>query len=401
MPALPSKVFRLGAVDVSWEETDPGVALIKVLGGTADDRAVALYVTRVSLAECGYEAAQFEITGSVTKQSHWDDIMAKAKRLIDSGQVQVLRNHRNMVVGHVIGDHGEYNCEFSRDDPNSWTITGWQCECPWDQYAWQRTRKWKKYEGRVCSHVLATFWQARRTPVDEDYDPSEHGPLPKGQMGPAPSAPPGAPPGPPAGQLDLDAAGYAPPPLPSPQQTPAPSPAPAPAPAPAGMAPPGSGVIPPQPMLPGFGVDQLQLPIPGTTPGGGISQPNAVSVPGAKVPDPFNPVQNAGGTFSHVAAAEFTPDMQVRLDKPHMGILEGKSEEHGAGQYMEIPQNEIGTVMGEDELPVLGKVVEVIFAGPCRNNGPMEPYHVRAFIPASDLTVAGWVKAPGPFIKRR
>jgi len=106
-------------------------------------------------------------TSKVRKTAAWPDIMAKAKRLIQSGNVTLLRNGYNNVVAHVIGDHGEYQCEISRDDPNSRAITQWTCECPWDQYAFQRTRQWKKYEGRPCAHVLAAYWKSLATPVDD------------------------------------------------------------------------------------------------------------------------------------------------------------------------------------------------------------------------------------------
>ena len=81
-------------------------------------------------------------------------------------------NGTNNVVGQVQGDHGDYQTEIGRDDPNSRAITTWQCECPWDQFAWQRTRQWKKYEGRVCSHVLATYWLSQQLPLDEDAHPA-------------------------------------------------------------------------------------------------------------------------------------------------------------------------------------------------------------------------------------
>lgn len=123
-------------------------------------------------------------TSAVQKTAAWPDIMAKAKRLVQSGNVTLLRNGTNNVVAHVIGDHGEYQCEISRDDPNSRAITQWTCECPWDQYAFQRTRQWKKYEGRPCAHVLAAYWKSLATPVDDQ------------PTGPAPGAgPAGLPPG--------------------------------------------------------------------------------------------------------------------------------------------------------------------------------------------------------------
>lgn len=98
----------------------------------------------------------------------WPDVMAKAKRMIQDGRVTLHRNGYNNIVATVIGDHGVYQPEISRADPNSRAITTWTCECDWDQYAWGRTREWKKYEGRPCSHVLATYWKALSTPLDED-----------------------------------------------------------------------------------------------------------------------------------------------------------------------------------------------------------------------------------------
>jgi hypothetical protein len=92
----------------------------------------------------------FERFASFQLQSSWDDVAAKAKRLIQSGQVTVLRNSPTHVMGHVVGDHGEYNNEIARTDPNSNVIEEWNCECPWNQYAFDRTRKWKYLEGRVC-----------------------------------------------------------------------------------------------------------------------------------------------------------------------------------------------------------------------------------------------------------
>ncbi len=59
--ALPPVVSRLGAVEATWEEIDPGVALIRVEGGTIDDRALLHYLVRTQLAHHGVEHAQFEV----------------------------------------------------------------------------------------------------------------------------------------------------------------------------------------------------------------------------------------------------------------------------------------------------------------------------------------------------
>lgn len=103
------------------------------------------------------------------QQWGWQNyVMPKAKRLKDSGAVQLEHNGYNYVDGTVQGDHGVYHTEIWREDPNSQAITAWRCGCPWFQYAFGRTRRWKKLEGRPCSHVMALFWTGMSTPLDQD-----------------------------------------------------------------------------------------------------------------------------------------------------------------------------------------------------------------------------------------
>jgi hypothetical protein len=106
----------------------------------------------------------------IQKFADWTDIMEKAKRLINDNQVNLTNNEPNHINGVVQGDHGTYNTEIWRDDPNSRAITQWDCDCPWSTYSWGRTRQWKKFEGRPCAHTLALFWQALRNPVTPDQD---------------------------------------------------------------------------------------------------------------------------------------------------------------------------------------------------------------------------------------
>lgn len=129
----------------------------------------------------------FEKFAAMQHEAAWADVAAKAKRLVQDGQVTILRNAPHHIMAHVVGDHGEYNLEISRHDPSSQIIEQWNCECPWAQFAFDRTRKWKKLEGRVCSHVLAAYWKAKSTPLDmSDTEPGFQ--VPRGQM---PGAQPG------------------------------------------------------------------------------------------------------------------------------------------------------------------------------------------------------------------
>lgn len=244
----------------------------------------------------------------VAKTAAWPDIMAKAKRLIQSGNVTLLRNGYNTIVAHVIGDHGEYTSEISRDDPTSRAITQWTCECPWDQYAFQRTRQWKKYEGRPCAHVLAAYWKSLGTPLDEDHPPGQEPGRPGGPLAPpegprtfSPSDAPVTQPQPGITDPQQGPSQAYQPMLPVPGQAPGAGPVGMPGAPPGGIPPSGAPMAPPAALtpplmappadngiLPPFPMDPAQLQLP-------------VSVPGGRPgPYPANPVQQPG-TFSKVA----------------------------------------------------------------------------------------------------
>jgi hypothetical protein len=391
-PSLPSKRQKLGATSIQWFETEPGVAFIDTRGGTVDDRALATQYMKTMLAGHGYRQASYEIDyeGGLEKTSKWGDIMAKAKRLIQSGKVQLLRNGAQNVVGSVVGDHGTYQTEFSREDPTSQSMTQWQCDCPWDQYAWQRTRQWKKYEGRPCAHVLATWWASQGHPVDEDAHPAMQ------QQQQAPGTPM---PSPVPGQTFMPNDQFG-------QQMPAPMPGapPAPIPGQAVGTPPIPG-MPPE-VLPPFPMEGQLEP-----------QPPQVSIPGAKPQSPLNPAQWPGGTFSSVqdgwdntfmAAAPFNQQPEgfvngnmVEIIGTDMGVAEGPDRNNPMhGQYLDIRENTtgVGEVLGMDTLPGMGEVVEVIFP---LKTGVLQPYHIRAWLRPDQLKQRPDVARPGPMIKRR
>lgn len=388
IPTVPKPTTRIGSTEIQWWEGKPGEAVVMAEGGSPDDRWLGEQIVSAQLAAVGYKRALFTFDAE-HRTAGWPDIMQKAKRLIQSGQVTLLRNGHNTIVAHVIGDHGEYTCEIGREDPESRTITQWTCECPWDQYAFQRTRKWKKYEARPCAHVMAAYWKSLATPLD-DHDPNEHGPLPPGQKQGPPAPPPAAPAPAPGG----GGGGQAPvgPPPPKPGEAPMPSPVEAPVGGPSGMAVPGESGILPTP--PAEQLSEMQPPIPGATPAGMPANPSIVSVPGAKMPSPFNPIQFPGGTYSKTSSEEFVAPEIVRLKNEGYGIAEGKSEAHGAGQYQPVPAGSAGEVLGQD--PTTGWV-EVIFP---LDGGPLTPYHVKCFVEPTDLEHSRQ-RPPGPFIKRR
>jgi hypothetical protein len=388
-PSLPPAHQKVGVTEVTWFETEPGVAFIHTVGGSVDDRVLAERVVREQLRGHGVKQAQytFDHDEAFRKTADWNDIMAKAKRLIQAGQVQLLRNGYNDVVGYVKGDHGEYQTEISREDPNSRAITQWQCECPWDQYAFQRTRQWKKYEGRPCAHVLATYWKSQAAPIDEDVHPGQGEQMglfdPQGITAPAPRPAPFAAPQPPPQGVQMQIPGMFP-----------------------GQAtgtPPMPGGQPPD-VIPPFPMDQLQN-----------TAINPASVPGLRQPSPTNPVQYPGGTFSSVQSDWEFGTMTVVADFPKQpegfvngnmvstkvddwGTYVGRSEDHGAGQPAKIPAGSIGEVLGQDP----SGMVNVLFENKITEKmGPLEPNGVVAWFFPSELTLRPDVRRPGPAVRRR
>lgn len=387
-PVVPERDEVIGNVQIEWFEGQPGSAVVfahDLISGLTSESAMMRAFRCEQLENLGYRIASFTFDWAkddpIRKQATWDDIMAKSKRLIQSGNVQLLRNGYNIIVAHVIGDHGDYTCEISRDDPNSRAITQWTCECPWDQYAFQRTRQWKKYEARPCAHVLAAYWKSLGTPLDEDVPPGQEGrppmPPPSGTpQGYGPGTPGGMPPGPLLPQMPNE-------PVPAPETIPnvpgIPNIGPPPSQTAPFMAPPGENqIIPP---FPGIGPEALP----------------PISIPGGKPPTPYNPIQQPG-TFSSwqgfaAAGDQFQAGDMGRLVEDTYGEAVGKG---ASGDWRLVPKNSIGEVMGQD--PTTGWV-EINF--PLKNSGPMQPYHVRIFIEAEKLTPMPGVQKPGPMGPRR
>lgn len=230
------------------------------------------------------------------KKSAWNDIVDKAKRLIRSGQVQVGVNTPQFVTGVVQGDNGVYQPEFSRDDPQApHALTQSSCTCPWEQYRWQRTRQWKKLEGRMCAHLLALYWKSLATPLDvEDVD-YQHAPGQKRTPLPTEMAPPA--PSPEAPLPDTDQRSFVPDEVIQPQwETPEMNPTQP------GIAP--QPISPIQPIAPSRHPRAPQrklLDIADRIPvdeNGNPVQPGAFSVPDGRPPGPTNP--GLPGALSHV-----------------------------------------------------------------------------------------------------
>jgi hypothetical protein len=101
--------------------------------------------------------------------------------------------------------------------------------------------------------------------------------------------------------------------------------------------------------------------------------------------------------------AAFAPEpsnsAMVEIIGTDMGIAEGPDPTNSMhGQYLDIRSNTkgIGEVLGKD--PTTGWT-EVIF--PLDKTGPLQPYHIRAWLREDQLRLRPDIQKPGPFIKRR
>lgn len=257
------------------------------------------------------------------KDSAWADVVQKAKRLMASGNVTILRNSPTHVMAAVLGDGTDNNDipdmhypEITRDDPNSQQIQNFNCTCKWAQYSFDRTRKWKKYEQRPCSHVLATYWMAKSTPLDVTDQDSNYQ-VPRGQKQ-SPAGPQQMDlPGMPAHPMMDDAVNQ----TPMPQEQPLPSNQ--------------DLAMPPQPQNPNVQFkpqvpqrEQLNLFDVVTPPGMQPVMPGAVSVPGGAPPTPGNPVQ-LPGTFSSWVEAGMNGELPEGLELNY-------NEAHGSDDVHEV-----------------------------------------------------------------
>ena len=139
----------------------------------------ALYIQDPIHYELVHEGMNIDKIGKIQNQSAWVDVENKAKRLIADGQVfpedKKLFNLDDpagplYITGTVVGDHSTYKCQIwtANSNPKSLAVRSWACQCTWNRYVWNRTRQWRKYEGRICSHILALYWQAKSLPLDEE-----------------------------------------------------------------------------------------------------------------------------------------------------------------------------------------------------------------------------------------
>lgn len=96
----------------------------------------------------------------LARTATWADVRAKARRIRSEGGVRMIVSNPGRVVAHVRGDTAVYETELNRV-PGRQQVAHWACACAWASYSWGRTGPWRRYEGRLCSHALATQYEAQ------------------------------------------------------------------------------------------------------------------------------------------------------------------------------------------------------------------------------------------------
>ena len=97
-------------------------------------------------------------------EGSWAEVQQKAHDIFKIDGVHIIAWDGTRVAAHVLGDHGTYLSEIQFVEGTK-SPAVWNCSCPWAAYSWGRSGRWKKYEGRVCSHTLALLYQFQSNPT--------------------------------------------------------------------------------------------------------------------------------------------------------------------------------------------------------------------------------------------
>lgn len=90
----------------------------------------------------------------------WKDVRDKASRIRSDGHVRIISATEGYITAEIRGDSNIYQTTIMRA-PGRKTTAMWECGCAWSNYSWGRSGRWKKYEGRMCSHALALVFEAQ------------------------------------------------------------------------------------------------------------------------------------------------------------------------------------------------------------------------------------------------
>jgi hypothetical protein len=103
---------------------------------------------------------EHDLRGVFEFTAAWSEVRSKAKKIRSEGNVKIIAVADNVITAHVKGEHGVYETRIMRV-PGSKSVGMWECGCKWATYSWARSGRWKKYEGRMCSHALALNFEVQ------------------------------------------------------------------------------------------------------------------------------------------------------------------------------------------------------------------------------------------------
>lgn len=89
----------------------------------------------------------------------WMDVQEKARRIRKENHVKIVAANRMSVVAEVQGDTNVYETQLNYL-PGTKKVADWACGCKWASYSWGRSPRFRRFEGRLCSHALATQYEA-------------------------------------------------------------------------------------------------------------------------------------------------------------------------------------------------------------------------------------------------
>lgn len=90
----------------------------------------------------------------------WSDVRAKAATIRREGGVKVIAVTDTAITAEVKGHSAVYQTTLHRE-PGTRRVSLWECSCPWAAYSWDRSGRWKRFEGRMCAHALALAYEAQ------------------------------------------------------------------------------------------------------------------------------------------------------------------------------------------------------------------------------------------------
>lgn len=100
------------------------------------------------------------VTASFEYTAAWSDVQTKAAGIRRDGGVKIIASTDHTITAEIQGTTAVYQTTLMRQ-PGTKRTALWECGCAWAAYSWGRSGRWKRFEGRMCSHALALTYEAQ------------------------------------------------------------------------------------------------------------------------------------------------------------------------------------------------------------------------------------------------